>query len=244
MNSQYYLFIDTETSGLPLNWKRPYSDDNNWPHALQISWLIYDAQRNLVKQQDHYIQSDGIAITAAASEIHQLSPEFLAANGKPAKQVMQLLADDLLQYKPMVIGHFLRLDYYVLGAGFYRLGMDNPLNQLPVFCTMVATTQLEHRPLVRHLRLGELYQMLFNIQLNDEHNAFNDAEAAAKCFFELRDRGEILGKTIAQQNKEFEKQRYPEKVSAGCLLPAIIILLFLVIIIYTLWVTVFNFYKA
>jgi DNA polymerase-3 subunit epsilon len=234
VDNQYLLFIDTETSGLPLNWNLPYGDNDNWPHALQISWLIYDAQRQLVKQQDHYIKSEGIAITPAAGEIHGLTHDFLAINGKPHNQVMLLLANDLLQYQPMVIGHFMRLDYYVLSAGFYRSGIDNPLNKLPVFCTMVATTQLVHRPLMRHLRLEELYYMLFKTELQNQHNALDDVQATVRCFFELRNRGEISEKIILQQNKDFEKQRYPEKVSNGCLLPAIMIILVLVILMYSL----------
>jgi DNA polymerase-3 subunit epsilon len=52
--NDYLLFIDTEASGLPLKWNLPYNADENWPHALQVSWLIYDKYNTLVKQQDHY----------------------------------------------------------------------------------------------------------------------------------------------------------------------------------------------
>lgn len=232
--NDYLLFIDTEASGLPLKWNLPYSADENWPHVLQVSWLIYDKQRVLVKQQDHYITSDGVNITASALEVHGLTPAFLAANGKSRTEVMQLLSADLMQYQPMLIGHFIRLDYYLLSAAFYRSAMENPLGKLPVFCTMVATTQLVHSSLTRHLRLEELYYMLFNTDLQNQHNALHDVQATAACFFELRHRGEISDKSIKQQNQDFEQQREPTQKQKGCLFPALMIMLLVVIIIYSL----------
>lgn len=32
-----YLFFDTETTGLPKNWKAPVSDLNNWPRLVQLA---------------------------------------------------------------------------------------------------------------------------------------------------------------------------------------------------------------
>ena len=37
-----HLFFDTETTGLPKNWKAPVSDLNNWPRMIQIGWILSD----------------------------------------------------------------------------------------------------------------------------------------------------------------------------------------------------------
>jgi len=37
-----YLFFDTETTGLPKNWKSPVSYLKNWPRVVQIAWAQYD----------------------------------------------------------------------------------------------------------------------------------------------------------------------------------------------------------
>jgi DNA polymerase-3 subunit epsilon len=232
--SKYTLFIDTEASGLPGNWTLPYSDDDNWPHIVQVAWLIYDEQRNLVKQQNHYINADGVTITPSAIETHGITPEYLSANGEPADKVMEMLANDLVEYEPLIIGHFLQLDYYLLGAAFHRTGVFNPLSKLPVFCTMVATTRLLRSPSTRQLRLGDLYYMLFKADLQHQHDALHDAQATAECFFELRDRGEVSEASMIQQNKDFELQREPAKKSSGCLLPAIIVILLVLFAIYSL----------
>jgi len=36
-----YLFFDTETTGLPKNWKAPVTDLNNWPRLVQLAYLFY-----------------------------------------------------------------------------------------------------------------------------------------------------------------------------------------------------------
>jgi hypothetical protein len=36
-----YLFFDTETTGLPKNYKAPVTDLNNWPRLVQLAWLFY-----------------------------------------------------------------------------------------------------------------------------------------------------------------------------------------------------------
>src|ERR1019366_6380749 len=38
------LVFDTETSDLPRDWHRPASDLDNWPHLLQIAWIVCDLE--------------------------------------------------------------------------------------------------------------------------------------------------------------------------------------------------------
>ena len=200
--NDYLLFVDTEASGLPVNWHEPYSKEGNWPSAVQVSWLIYTKDGREVKRQDHYIINTDFVITPKAMEIHGINPGILAVKGKDRKLIMQLLADDLNEYKPLVIGHFIQLDYHILSADFYRAGISNPLVDLPVFCTMLATTQLLWTPMPKSLLLGDLYAFLFYKPLQNQHNALADAEADAQCYFELMKRGEISEKLIEKQQKK------------------------------------------
>lgn len=236
--SQYLLFIDTEASGLPQNWAAPYNVGDNWPYVLQVSWLVFDnEQQKQVAQHNHYISTAGVNISASATQTHGLTPDFLAQNGEPADAVMQLLAADIATYQPMVVGHFMQLDYYLLAAAYYRLNRANPLDDVPLFCTMVATKNLRRTPLNRQLRLDELYFMLFNAPLPHAHNALYDAQATAESFFELSRRGEISAKSIARQNRDFAQLRDPATPPrrGGCMLPFVIfVILVLVIAIYRL----------
>ncbi|MGI4749936.1 MAG: 3'-5' exonuclease [Janthinobacterium lividum] len=224
------LFIDTEASGLPKKWNAPLTKINNWPFSVQISWLIYNRQGQLVKQENHFISDNDFKITPAAQQIHGFTPEFLKSNGEPRYQVMQLLANDMEKYQPLLIGHFMELDYRVISADFFRSGVENPALSLNTFCTMLATKYLNHHPQHKYLRLGDLYQLLFNTPLQHQHNALNDATATAESFFELLKRGEIDDDLIEKQQalKNYEP---PFNRFIGWVV--VLLILLLVIILFT-----------
>jgi DNA polymerase-3 subunit epsilon len=232
--NDYLLFIDTEASGLPINWELPYSTEGNWPASVQISWLVYTKDGREIKREDHYIFNSDFVITPKAMEIHGINPGLLAVKGEARKAVMQLLANDLEQYQPLVVGHFVQLDYHILSADFYRAGMNNPLAKLPLFCTMLATTQLRWTPMPKSLLLGDLYAFLFYKQLEDQHNALTDAHAAAECFFELMKRTEIDDKLITQQ-QDMRAIKNLRALSAKTLQIVVPVIIVLFILFYSLY---------
>jgi hypothetical protein len=61
------LFFDTETTGLPKNWKAPVTDLNNWPRLVQLAFLLYDKSGNLVSSGDYIIKPDGFSIPFESS---------------------------------------------------------------------------------------------------------------------------------------------------------------------------------
>lgn len=198
----HLLFLDTEASGLPKKWNLPYSNSANWPSAVQIAWIIYAKDGSLIKTENHYIGDNDIQIKPSAIKIHGITREFLNKHGESRKTVMQLFADDLIKYDPLVLGHFMEFDYHVVSADFYRSGILNPFSSLPTFCTMLASSFYVRDPSVNHLRLGELYSMLFDTKLENQHNALTDANATAECFFELLKRGDITDEKIELQQSE------------------------------------------
>ena len=71
----FYLFFDTETTGLPRNWDAPVSDVNNWPRLVQLAFLIYDEKGIKVSGGDFIIKPDGFKIPSDASNIHGITTE-------------------------------------------------------------------------------------------------------------------------------------------------------------------------
>ena len=202
----YLLFVDIEASGLPRKWNVPYSQGDNWPHAVQVAWLVYTVQGEEVKREDHYLRPDGFTVTEGSIAVHGLTPAFLQTHGKSRGEVLRLLQQDLAQYAPMVIGHFMQFDFHVLSADFYRENLPSPFAGLPTFCTMLASSEVLQLPRPKFLHLGELYAFLFRKPLEKQHHALVDAAAAADCFFELRQRGFITQEEVARQ----QKNRYHE----------------------------------
>lgn len=199
----YYLVIDTETSGLPKNWKAPYSKENNWPHIIQIAWIVYDRYATEVDRKNLFIRNDDFSIEESSQKIHHITSEFLQLHGKPLNIVMQQFYDDVLKYQPTIIGHFIEFDYHMVNVEFFRLGIPNALLHLPIFCTMKASKSYVKNPSVELLKLNDFYQELFNESPKDFHNALSDALNTAKIYFHLLEQKEITDISIAQQQEEF-----------------------------------------
>lgn len=199
----YLLFVDTETTGLPTGWRRPYADDHTWPQLAQLAWVVYTRTGELVKTENHYLRVPAGTMQPSAQAIHGLSFEFLAAEGQELGPVLGALAADLAHYRPLVVGHFVQLDFHMLGVGFHRAGLPNPLPGLPTFCTMLPTGPLARRsgppPGREYLRLNELYEQLFGAPLARHHDAQADAQATARCFFELWRTGFLTEDSLGQQ---------------------------------------------
>lgn len=219
--NDYLLFIDTEASGLPKKWHLPYSAEDNWPHAVQVSWLIYNKAGEKIKEENHYISNNDFEISPSAQKVHGLTKIFLQQMGMPRRELLVLLSKDLLQYQPTIVGHFMELDYRIVGADYFREQLENPMEKLSTFCIMKASRHLQQNPNSKFLRLGNLYELLFKQPLLSQHNAMVDATATAECFFELVKRKEITN--FAQPPIEFSQN---ERVSnpAKWLIAALFIL--------------------
>jgi DNA polymerase-3 subunit epsilon len=213
----YLLFIDTETTGIPKNWSAPYTDNENWPCSVQVAWAIYTKEGQKVKAENFYVRDDAFEISPASIKIHGITHDFLKKHGVKREEVLTQLDADLKQYQPLVIAHYMQLDYHMIGVGYHRAGMHNPLPGLPLFCTMRVTADLPLHQHQRFLRLGELYERLFGASLEHQHNALVDATATAKCFFEMVKRGDINDGVIERQNALDIPNPYPSlNKKTGC----------------------------
>jgi DNA polymerase-3 subunit epsilon len=200
---KYLLFIDTETTGIPKRWNLPYSETDNWPSAVQVSWIVYDESGREIKRENFYVDED-LEISKPSFKVHKISREFLSQNGKARKFVLQKLSEDIQQYHPLITGHFTEFDIHTLSSDFYRAGLQNPFQQSHFYCTMIKSKDYILNPEVYYLRLSQLYDFLFNEKMERSHDAEIDAEMTAKCFFEIRSRGEISENELQKIHHEIE----------------------------------------
>lgn len=183
-----YLFFDTETTGLPRNFKAPVSDLANWPRVVQIAWLITDEGGKEVKGVEYIIKPDGFNIPAEASRIHGITTERAAADGVGLKPVLDEIAADISKAS-VLFAHNIQFDEKILGAEFLRAGARNHLDGKARKCTMQASTDYCRIPGPygnKWPKLQELHERLFHNGFDGAHSALADVRACAKCFFELR----------------------------------------------------------
>lgn len=227
----YLLFIDTEASALPIDWSLGYGVKGNWPYCVQVAWIVYTAGGDEVKRVNRYINNNDFKTSKSAFKVHGISDEFRHTRGIDRTTALTQLINDLNTYKPLIIGHFIELDFNILAADYHRQGIENPLKHYPTFCTMRATKHLVQNPQSKFLRLSQLYSLLLNKKLSDQHNAIEDAKATADCFFELVRRGELKEEKIALQQKILGEPSRSKRT--GCFFPLLLILLLTFLIYVT-----------
>ena len=76
-----YLIFDTETTGLPKNWKAPLTDFDNWPRMVQHS-QIHDNKGGLMAVKNYIIKPEGFDIPYNAEKIHGISTQRAQARDR------------------------------------------------------------------------------------------------------------------------------------------------------------------
>lgn len=193
------LFIDTETTGLPLNDNLPYTDLKNWPYLVQVALIIEDDNYGILAKRNIILKPDGYTIPESATKIHGISNEIAVKNGEDRDKVISFL--DLALYKSdIIIGHNVSFDLDVIKSEIIRIkGIENALFKKKkhiVIDTMKMGRNICKIPnLSFHTRLSlpnkypkldELYYKLFNKHFNNQHDAMADVQAAYDCYYELK----------------------------------------------------------
>lgn len=188
-----YLFFDTETTGLPRNWKAPVTDLNNWPRMVQLAFLYFDSNGNKISGGDFIIKPEGFTIPADASRIHGISTERAINEGVPLSSAL-LSFQDLLKQAETLVAHNISFDEKIVGAEFLRTRMQNLIPEKKKICTMQSSTNfcaIDGPYGFKWPKLSELHYKLFNTGFEEAHNASVDINATAKCFWELKRLGKI-----------------------------------------------------
>ncbi len=186
-----YLFFDTETTGLPRNWKAPVTDLNNWPRMVQLAWLVYDHDGTEISGGDYISRPEGFSIPADASRIHGITSEKALLEGRPLNEVLQVF-NALVQQAICLVAHNISFDEKIIGAEFLRNHMPNSLNGKRRICTMEGSVNFCAIPGpygYKWPKLSELHYKLFSTGFEEADNAAADIRATGKCFWELKRRG-------------------------------------------------------
>lgn len=186
------LFFDTETTGVPRNYNAPVTDTNNWPHLVQLGWIVTDEYGNIQKRCSRIIRPEGFIIPAEASAIHGISTDRALREGYDLSSVLRDFYADLSS-AGRVIGHNVDFDIHIVGSELYRKGMSyQTLTNKPSTCTMKQSTNYCAIPGnygYKWPRLEELYRKLFGRSFAGAHDAMSDIQATKECFFELKRKG-------------------------------------------------------
>lgn len=180
------IYIDLETTGLPLKRNEPYTNLENWPYVVQAALIIEDADHGILAKRDIIVRPENYTIPESSSNIHGISTQYALENGEERKDVFGFL-DLVLSKSQSIVGHNLEFDLNVLKAEIIRTkGLDNVLFDKVkphLDDTMVRGKSIMYN--LKYPKLDELYYMLFNKHFDNQHNAMADVEATYECYKEL-----------------------------------------------------------
>ena len=198
------LFIDTETTGLPISMKEPYTNIENWPAILGIAWemveiILYSGVIANSKKKDFIIKvRDGIEATPEAVEINGITEAIQREKGVTIETMMYSLIT-AMKDADYVVAHNAEFDRNVIYAEMKRNSYAVPegINWLcnkelaGNICKLPASDrQKKYLPNLDYKQpsLNELYKELFDKEVPGReltHGASQDVKACRECFMEL-----------------------------------------------------------
>ena len=197
------LFIDTETTGLPINDNLPYTELDNWPHLVQVALIIEDDNYGILAKRNIILKPNGYIIPESSTQIHGIAHGWAEENGDERDKVISFL-DLVLYNSDIIIGHNVSFDLNVIKSEIIRIkGMDNVLftkKKHSVVDTMILGVNICKLPNLsfhtrkiqsyKYPKLDELYYKLFNKHFDNQHDAMADIQATYDCYYELKRKSE------------------------------------------------------
>jgi len=198
-----FFFFDTETNGLPSNYKAPPTQVDNWPEIVSIAWEVWQMEADvwtLITTKSYIAQPpEGCRWNREAERIHGISFERARSEGIPLLQILGEVETELAQ-ATHVVAHNLAFDRSIVLASFLRHRGTAKWTTGKNVCTMMDTISickiLSTSPYAtvadpyKWPRLQELHQFLFKKEWEGTaHEALSDVQCMRSCYRALLERG-------------------------------------------------------
>lgn len=197
------MLFDTETTGLPPK-NRQCMDPTQWPHIVQLSYLIYDTDNDKIQDFKDVIISLGthIPLPAESVAIHGITRELSLTKGIDIRIALFDFKMALTQCSKCV-AHNYDFDSNVIQ-------MEARRNHLSLyfpspFCTMRASTDLRKLPHptftgggYKWPKLLELHEHLFHRVPKNVHNSKIDTIVTLRCYHML-----VHNEDLCRSSREF-----------------------------------------
>ena len=190
-----FLIFDSETSGLPN--KRPISDESQ-PHLVELAGVLCEEDGHERASFNFIVRPDGWEIPDEVAAIHGITTDIALRSGVPLKVVVVAFAH-LMQQATTLIAHNAEFDCKILDIAMHRAEYVRP--RPSTRCTMKMATpvlklpptpKMLERGMVNHYKrpsLQEAHQALLGCGFEGAHRAIDDARAASRVFFKLKEMG-------------------------------------------------------
>lgn len=190
------IFVfDTETTGLPDDRYAPVIATHKWPYIVQLSYLLYDIEKDsVIKSIDKIIKlPKDIKITKESTNIHKITDEISSTRGVFLKDELLEFNNTLLE-ADLIIGHNIEFDKNMIMVECYRHKIINNFTAAGQknneFCTMKNSINLckiikynsRGEPYYKYPKLMELHKHLFGTIPDGLHNSMIDILVCLRCY--------------------------------------------------------------
>ena len=196
------IAFDTETTGL-IPKRTSIVDTEEWPHIVQLSWIIFDLdQKKIVKTADYIIKC-AVNIPEESTKIHKITNKLSEKLGIPIKEAIDLFEKDE-KICDKIVAHNLEFDKLMIMVECERLKYNHIFvkNYQPLweYCTMKESTEYcnivrerkNKTSYVKYPSLTELYVKLFGIKPTGVHNSLVDSLACLRCYLKYKHNIDLL----------------------------------------------------
>tara|TARA_R110000772_G_scaffold9622_5_gene31538 strand:+ start:1256 stop:1834 length:579 start_codon:yes stop_codon:yes gene_type:complete len=186
-----YLIFDTETTGFYKQIKPDPSDPANYPHVIQLGFILMDEKFEVVQTYCELIQPDGWKVPTDKFWIDNgYTTEKSQKYGIPIAEVLNAFCK-AVDISHTLIAHNMKFDHPIISAEMKRHNIMPTKKPDHKICTMQESTQFCKLPRkngsgIKFPTLMELHMVLFKKGFENAHDALEDVRATMKCFIALR----------------------------------------------------------
>lgn len=194
-----YLFIDTETNGLPDMTNIKYGnypiftniDKYNTARIIQLSFMLCDENLKELEMHDYIIKRENFEINNF--EFHGITND-ISDNGIDFYEAINIFMTTLEKCK-YIVAHNTNFDLNVIKSEFYRRNMINHIKILTNTQDICTVKKLKYivkaknkYNKIKDPSLRELYYYAFNKELENAHNSKYDVINLQKAVKHLFDK--------------------------------------------------------
>lgn len=210
------LFIDTETTGIPI-WDRR-SNHPGQPRIIQLAAILTDSEGKKLSVLDTLIKPDGWVVPANITELTGLTTARCAAGGVPMNRALSILMA-LWALSTVRVSHGQAFDTRMVRIEIMRSDLPWATDTLadsykaaPTFCTLHKSRPICKLPNNKAPKLGEAYRHFMGKEIEGAHDAYADAMAVKAVFFGIQAES---GAEPTEPQSFVEPEPSVEKVDVG-----------------------------
>jgi len=183
-----YLFLETEQTGLPKDYKASYKLANNWPRIIKFSYILIDKKGNIVEEGAWLI--DNKIEISAVTKITGINNAMLKVYGQSFNKLTENI-ERLFSLSQYVIGFQIAFDITLIKSELYKLNMNCAfIDNISIIDLGIETSnflKLKTSAKIKYKlpKLHDLYLKLFGISLPDIRS-LKKLHKEKECFFELK----------------------------------------------------------